>query len=208
MKEKQALNLRNNRANLDTPSVEPLDSTVTSEIPGDQNGTKKHAYREIIYTEKTKNLEILSPNRVKKVSNKIEAKKCETSSRCGELNITKSLEKIPAKSARLSTISAVRISADNQREKFVVRSHDPSLKKISQTLDVNQKGKKSVKELRNEMERRSIKPITDFFGKKELVHNKENQGMSKNKETENSKNDERNGLENQTKPKSAVGQKF
>ena len=113
MKEKQALNLRNNRANLDTPSVEPLNSTVTSEIPGDQNGTKKHAYREIIYTEKTKNLEILSPNRIKKVSNKIEAKKCETSSRCGDLKITKSLEKIPAKSARLSTISAVRISADN-----------------------------------------------------------------------------------------------
>ena len=57
----------------------------------------------------------------------------------------------------------------DQESIVVVRSPNPSLRKISRTPNVQLKRQKSVKELRKEVELRSTKPITNYFSKKKLV---------------------------------------
>ena len=90
----------------------------------------------------------------------------------------------------------------DQESIVVVRSPNPSLRKISRTPNVQLKRQKSVKELRKEVELRSTKPITNYFSKKKLVLDAESEGVSNFK-----LQDEEHilRLDSRTKPKTAVG---
>ena len=92
----------------------------------------------------------------------------------------------------------------DQESIVVVRSPNPSLRKISRTPNVQLKRQKSVKELRKEVELRSTKPITNYFSKKKLVLDAESEGVS-NLKLQDEEDILR--LDSRTKPRTAVGHK-
>ena len=89
----------------------------------------------------------------------------------------------------------------------VVRSPDPSIRNISRTSNVqfkSAKGKKSVKEIKKELELRSSRPITNYFSKKKPILECESPGLRNDR---NANEDIVLRLDKQTKPKTAAGPK-
>ena len=72
-----------------------------------------------------------------------------------------------------------RISAVRNNEVPLVVLPNPEKRKFSNESSTQRKGRKSVKEIRNEMELRSITPITSFFKKRSQVLQSKIQGESK-----------------------------
>ena len=97
--------------------------------------------------------------------------------------------------------------ADNQRDKFIVGSPNPSLRNISRTYYV----KIERKNCKRDEERVGAEDIAihyKFFGQKKLIEDKENQGMSRINFNANSRNEEMIRLDSQNKPETAVKPKF
>ena len=172
-KMRQSNSLRDTK--LDCPPLVNNDGhTVTPETSGGHLGTRKVLNGIDSNDPNTKIIKSISGFEVKKVSQIFDNSHCEIYDELEGLNQTKSTNNSNIKSVKLRQDSAV-----YHKLKAVVCCPNQENENVSRTQSVRLERKKSVKEIKKEMEQRSSQPITNFFRKKEMISDQKHDGKSK-----------------------------
>ena len=200
---KSALSQNNMRTELVDLGLSNKSKLLTSETPRDNIETKGGNMKPENDPPHSGNTDKKSPIKVKKVSLGDYFPKVAVLPKIDGLIHEKMIDNSISKSAQNRPRKALYSESND-----VVRSPDPSIRNISRTSNVqfkSAKGKKSVKEIKKELELRSSRPITNYFSKKKPILECESPGLRNDR---NANEDIVLRLDKQTKPKTAAGPKY